>query len=241
MRIYWDNKVYTANITVDNDSLTKPISEALLDTRLSRYGELDRNGGNICNIYFELTEAVDANIIINIDYEGTPIFQVRAYTDNTFTNEKWFEYLNVDNIMIINKGQSEQFLKIYFQELGGAVKIKNIYIGEYLHIEGIYPNYIKTSVIDSGQIFSVTRQVYGYDKTKYKRYEVSTIELNDNKINEIETMLDYVGNYKPFYVQLWDDVKDAYYCTLEDTEIQYKRNEKQGDYYGLTLRFVEVK
>jgi hypothetical protein len=93
------------------------------------------------------------------------------------------------------------------------------------------------------EINIVTRgQSLGYQSAPLLRYRTTVAEISTALRTQLWAMTDYVGNFKPFYVDIYEDAHDEIrpiYC-LFNGDGQYVRDSFAKD-YSTSLIFEEVK
>jgi len=123
----------------------------------------------------------------------------------------------------------------------GYIQLGYAFLGTSLTMPGMNRSVIIPQKSNSVATKSMSGQLYGDRRLKYKSAEISCEAVTETERQEIRTFFDYVDVTLPFVLMIWEDdlnVEPPIYCSLTD-ELSWNKLDINGLLWSLSFKFEE--
>jgi hypothetical protein len=247
MKVMYDNLTLDATI----DSLTENpyylFEDAFNDTRLSRVARTLDDAAQW--VKFTFTGAVTATDIIidnhNITTGATVTLEANA-TDVWTSPSLSVSITPVAGVIYKTFASSNyQYWRLTINDASNAdtyIQIGNVFLGLGVTLAGFSPGVYLPKKSNSESNLSISRQLTGMNRIKYKYCELDFVSITYTEKEVIETFIEFVDVTMPFYALLWEDnaaTDPPVYCAFEDYPVVTK-DAGYGDLYSTKFKISEV-
>ena len=236
MKILYDNLVPDSTITSYSENPDYDFDTALNDTRLSRTGRTVDDATQW--IKFSFSAAVDVDYIMVLAHNITSgaTIKVQANATDVWTSPSIDTAMTYDADYIyhgFSSTESYKYWRFYVDDSSNPdtyIEIGSIFLGEALEMPGFNPDAIIIKNSNSVATKSISGQLYGDVRLKYKAASFTFPSVTDTERGEINTFFDAGDVVIPFIMLFWEndlDVEPPLYCALTK-ELEWQKQAQRG-------------
>lgn len=227
MKIIRSINIKNATITALSENPLYNFDIALIDSRLSRYGQTLTDTAQW--IKFEYSSAIDVDIIgiFGNNFTTTATVKIQANTTDVWTSpsiDQALTYTKDGNASIdlerdvgvwshqFSSTQSYKYWRIYVDDSSNPdtyLKIGFIFMDEELVMPGMSVNQIFTSNTNSKPITSTSGQTYGIKRLKFNGAAFNFPIVTETQKTAIDKFYYNVDIVEPYMCMVWEDSLDV--------------------------------
>lgn len=246
MKILYDNHIFNATIDALTENQDYAFTTALIDTRLSKVGRTVDDSAQTIVFSFDAAVDVDYFLILNHNITLGATVKIQAHDSDSWGSPSVDETLTVGDYIIIefDETQSYQYWRLYIDDASNPdeyIQIAYCYLGEALDMPGMNRGMIIPRKSNSVSTKSMSGQLYGDVRLKYKAAEITFNNVDETERQAINDFFDTVDVIRPFVLLIWEDdldVEPPIYCSLTK-ELEWNKLDIIGLLWSLVLSFEE--
>jgi len=243
MKILYDNLVNSATINILTENPEYAFT-ALKDSRLSRVARTVDDAGQYIDFTFSSAVKVDYFALTAHNISDTATVVLYGNSSDDFTTPDFTQALTVDTWIIGGFTEQEyQYWRVTIDDNNsdGYIQVGYVFLGTSLTMPGMNRSVIIPQKSNSVATKSMSGQLYGDRRLKYKAAEISCEAVTETERQKIRTFFDYVDVTIPFVLMIWEDdldVEPPIYCSLTD-ELSWNKLDINGLLWSLSFKFEE--
>ena len=249
MLILYDNHVFNATISSFTENPDYSFDTALKDTRLSRIGRTTDDDDQWLKFTFSAAVNVDYACILAHNISSGATVKIQANATDVWTSPSIDVAMtyNADYIIhAFSSTQSYQYWRIFIDDASNPdnyVSVGQVFLGEKLTMPGMDGAQVLPKKSNSVATKSISGQLYGDVRLKYKSAEVMFPLITETQRTAINKFFDTVDVVRPFILLIWEnnlDVEPLIYCALTE-ELTWTKLAQSAVNWTLSLTFEECK
>jgi hypothetical protein len=245
MRILYDNKVFGATITPSSEVSGYPISTALTDTRLSRYGKLNNKTSNIV---FDLgaAYALTQLCIMAHNFTANAVIKIQASPAGTFADLTVNDTVTSSTTILhtITTAAACRYWRLTIDDTGNDTpQLAFVHLGTYLQLPGMKIDQEFLDNTETKYKYSPGQQLYADIGADSIEFTINYPYISTAQRDAIRAMFALVSVHTPVVAVIWPDnlaMQAPIYCHMTQRP-RWKRNESTTKPWATSISFKEVR
>lgn len=257
MILLWNNLLDNYTPTVSSEHVSFPGSNAMhihlavpwrtLPTLVEdQYYKIDAGAGETITAKAAAILGKGPDYSHNLTSSVTAKIEANS-SDSWGAPEAWWTINHdADHMVKLFVSTAKRFWRFYVDDPtnpNGYLNIPRLFLGDYLQMPRVQPGVDLPWRTTSAISRSPSGQGYGDEGHRFLTPGFSFPHVTQAQYEAINSMWEAVENVKPVILIVWEDsldVQGPIYCTIDQQELGWKKNDENGLSWSLEIFFREV-
>jgi len=244
MRIFHDNKIFSAELTASSENLNLPVENLQKFQTIAKFRTVVKSNqwvkiaGNItANSFWILNHNLTSSAVVKvqgsnysdfsyIEFEEQAVIDERIYID---FDEKTFNFWRVT---IDDPTNSNNYLELGY-----------IFIGCFEQLPAMKPDQQFTVNTTADYQTGSANVSYSKKGVQFRTNKINLVNLTFDQKKSVKSMFDNVGNYQPVIMVVWEndlEKEEPCYCILDGKKLTFKTSNIYNRKFDVSFKFREV-